>query len=207
MKKIKGHFWYSVRPVHPSHQTRRFMPRRKGFHWTPEGHCGCLFENWFKITPCSIWRNKPCNPLYHTRFTSTLNELFVLSIIIIIIINVCKLVVVLTLIPRLLTTTIKHAPVKVYIVTLGLTMITTIKHVTVVVHGLLRQMEHFLTGESSWTPKTQPNDALHGLLRLMGHLFSSESSWAPKTHINNSRAVVRLSFWCSTRPSADTGTD
>ena len=34
MKKFKGHF---SGPSNPSHQTRR-----KGFHWTPEGHCGCL---------------------------------------------------------------------------------------------------------------------------------------------------------------------
>ena len=26
-------------------KTRRFAPRRKGFHWTPEGHCGCLVKN------------------------------------------------------------------------------------------------------------------------------------------------------------------
>ena len=29
----------------------------------------------------------------------------------------------------------------------------------------------------------------------------------PKTQPNDSRAAVWLSFWCSTRPSADTGTD
>ena len=39
-------------------------------------------------------------------------------------------------------------------------------------------MGHLLTGGSSWTPKTQPNDALRRRL---------------------------LSFWCSTRPSADAG--
>ena len=38
-------------------------------------------------------------------------------------------------------------------------------------------------------------------------LFSSEPSWTPKTQPNDSRAAVWLSFWCSTRPSADTGTD
>ena len=47
---------------------------------------------------------------------------------------------------------------------------------------------------------------LHGLLRQMGHLLSCESSWTPKTQPNDSRAAVWLSFWCSTRPSADTGT-
>ena len=38
----------------------------------------------------------------------------------------------------------------------------------------------------------------------MGHLFSSNPSWTPKTQPNNSRAVVWLSFWCLTRPSANT---
>ena len=55
MKKFKRHFSgpsNPSNPSNPSHQTRRFAPRRKGFHWTPEGHCGCLVENWFKITPC-----------------------------------------------------------------------------------------------------------------------------------------------------------
>ena len=33
--------------------------------------------------------------------------------------------------------------------------------------------------------------------------FSSESSWTPKTQSNDSRAAVWLSFWFSTRPSAD----
>ena len=50
----------------------------------------------------------------------------------------------------------------------------------------------------SWTPKTQPNNSIHGLLRQMGHFFSSKPSWTKK---------FRLSFWCSTRPSADTGTN
>ena len=36
--------------------------------------------------------------------------------------------------------------------------------------------------------------------------FSSESSWKPKTQPNDSRAAVWLSFWFSTRPSADTVT-
>ena len=48
---------------------------------------------------------------------------------------------------------------------------------------------------------------IHGFSRQMGHLFSSKSSWTPKTQPNNSRAVVWLSFWCSTRPSADTVTN
>ena len=38
-------------------------------------------------------------------------------------------------------------------------------------------------------------------------LFSSESSWTPKTHPNDSRAAIRLRFWCSTWPSADTDND
>merc|ERR1712208_218415 len=41
------------------HQTRRFAPRRKGFHWTPEGNFDCLVDFLsttlnsmiFKITP------------------------------------------------------------------------------------------------------------------------------------------------------------
>ena len=37
--------------------------------------------------------------------------------------------------------------------------------------------------------------------------YSSESSWTPKTQPNDSKAAIWLSFWCSTRPSADTGTD
>ena len=41
---------------------------------------------------------------------------------------------------------------------------------------------------------------------LAGFLFSSESSWTPKTQPNDSRAAVWLSFWCSTRPSAERGT-
>ena len=40
-------------PSHPSHQTRRFAPRRKGFHWTPEGHCGCLVD-FLSTTPNSM---------------------------------------------------------------------------------------------------------------------------------------------------------
>ena len=43
--------------------------------------------------------------------------------------------------------------------------------------------------------------ALDGSLSI-----SSESSWTPKIQPNDSRAAVWLSFWCSTRPSADTGT-
>ena len=62
MKKFKGHFSgpshpsnpsthssvpfvHPSHPSHPSHQTRRFAPRRKGFHWTPEGHYGCLVDS------------------------------------------------------------------------------------------------------------------------------------------------------------------
>ena len=37
--------------------------------------------------------------------------------------------------------------------------------------------------------------------------FSSESRWKPKTQPNDSRAAVWLSFWFSTRPSADTVTN
>ena len=48
---------------------------------------------------------------------------------------------------------------------------------------------------------------LHGLMFYTSHFFSSKSSWTPKTQPNDSRAAVWLSFWCSTRPSADTGTD
>ena len=50
MKKFKGHF---SGPSNPSHQTRRFAPRRKGFHWTPEGHCGCLVD-FLSTTPNSM---------------------------------------------------------------------------------------------------------------------------------------------------------
>ena len=39
---------------------------------------------------------------------------------------------------------------------------------------------------------------------LAESIFSSESSWTPKTSPNNCRAAVWLRFWCSTRPSADT---
>ena len=39
--------------------------------------------------------------------------------------------------------------------------------------------------------------------RRVVKLFSSESSWKPKTQPNNSRAAVWLSFWFLTRPSAD----
>merc|ERR1712208_257685 len=42
-----------IRPTRPSHQTRRFAPRRKGFHWTPEGHCGCLVD-FLSTTPNSM---------------------------------------------------------------------------------------------------------------------------------------------------------
>ena len=35
---------------------------------------------------------------------------------------------------------------------------------------------------------------VHGFLRQMGHLFFSESSWKPKTQPNDRRAAVWLSF-------------
>ena len=59
MKKFKRNFWLPSNPSnpsnpsHPSHQTRRFAPRRKGFHWTPEGHCGCLVD-FLSTTPNSM---------------------------------------------------------------------------------------------------------------------------------------------------------
>ena len=53
MKKIKGHFSSPSNPSNPSHQTRRFAPRRKGFHWTPEGHYGCLVD-FLSTTPNSM---------------------------------------------------------------------------------------------------------------------------------------------------------
>ena len=46
-----------------------------------------------------------------------------------------------------------------------------------------------------------------GLMFFASHFFSSDPSWTPKTQPNNSRAVFWLSFWCSTRPSADTVTN
>ena len=48
---------------------------------------------------------------------------------------------------------------------------------------------------------------LRGVKFLASHFFSSEPIWTPKTQPNNSRAVLWLSFWCSTRPSADTVTN
>ena len=41
----------------------------------------------------------------------------------------------------------------------------------------------------------------------MGKLFPSEVSWKPKTQPNDSRDAVWLSFWFSTRPSAETVTN
>ena len=46
---------------------------------------------------------------------------------------------------------------------------------------------------------------LHDILHQRGHLLTGEPSWTPKTQPNDSRAAVWLSFWCSTRPSADGG--
>ena len=37
-------------------------------------------------------------------------------------------------------------------------------------------------------------------LRVGWDTFSSESSWTPKTQPNDNGAAVWLSFWCSTRP-------
>ena len=57
MKKFKGHFSSpSTRPPVPPHQTRPFGPRRKGYHWTPEGHCGCLVDwlHWKCLKPISL---------------------------------------------------------------------------------------------------------------------------------------------------------
>ena len=57
-----------VQPVHPSHQTRRFAPRRKGFHWTPEGHCGCLVD-FLSTTPNSmIFKITPAPCVLKTNF-------------------------------------------------------------------------------------------------------------------------------------------
>ena len=50
-RNLKGTF--RDRPSNLSHQTRRFAPRRKGFHWTPEGHCGCLVD-FLSTTPNSM---------------------------------------------------------------------------------------------------------------------------------------------------------
>ena len=44
-------------------------------------------------------------------------------------------------------------------------------------------------------------------LHQIGHLLTGESSWTPKTQPNDSRAAVWLIFWFSTRPSADTVTN
>ena len=48
---------------------------------------------------------------------------------------------------------------------------------------------------------------LHDILHHSGNLLTGQSSWTPKTQPNDSRAAVWLSFWCSTRPSADTVTN
>ena len=40
-------------------KTRRFAPCRKGFHWTPEGHCACLVD-FLSTTPnMMIFKIKP----------------------------------------------------------------------------------------------------------------------------------------------------
>ena len=49
--------------------------------------------------------------------------------------------------------------------------------------------------------------ALNVTATWVNMFFSSESSWKPKTQPNDSRAAVWLSFWFPTRPSADTVTD
>ena len=35
-------------PSVPSHQTRPFGPRRKGYHWAPQGHCGCSVTQMYR---------------------------------------------------------------------------------------------------------------------------------------------------------------
>ena len=55
-------------PSNPSHQTRCFAPRRKGFHWTPEGHCGCLVD-FLSTTPNSmIFKITPGTCVLKTNF-------------------------------------------------------------------------------------------------------------------------------------------
>ena len=49
LRKLKDNF--DTPSIHPL--TRPFGPRSyRGWHWTPKGHCGCLVENYFQITPC-----------------------------------------------------------------------------------------------------------------------------------------------------------
>ena len=48
MKKIKGHFRYPV-PPDPIPSNLAFgLVLRKGWHWTPEGHCGCLVTQMYR---------------------------------------------------------------------------------------------------------------------------------------------------------------
>ena len=50
------------------HITRFFAPRRKGFHWTPEGHCGCLVD-FLSTTPNSmIFKITPGTCVLKTNF-------------------------------------------------------------------------------------------------------------------------------------------
>ena len=51
----------------------------------------------------------------------------------------------------------------------------------------------------------KPPSPVHSFPRKPGHFFSSESSWTSKTQPAGGRAAVWLCFWCSTRPSANTG--
>ena len=74
MKKFKGHFAappHPSTPSHPSnrsHRTRRYAPRRKSFHWTPEGHCGCLVD-FLSTTPNSmIFKITPNTCVLKTNF-------------------------------------------------------------------------------------------------------------------------------------------
>ena len=47
-------YWNSLRNI----ETRRFVPRHNGFHWTPEEHCGCLVD-FLSTTPSTIFKITP----------------------------------------------------------------------------------------------------------------------------------------------------
>ena len=58
----------------------------------------------------------------------------------------------------------------------------------------------------SWRLQHENRQLMIMSLLLNSNWVCQRPSWIPKTHPNDSSAVVWLSFWCSTRPSADKGT-
>ena len=76
-------------------------------------------------------------------------------------------------------------------------------------HVLLPQVEHFLTDKELSKNYVVKNKGMKSTRFLVyaETAFYSESSWTPNTQPNESKAAVWLSFWCSSRPSVETGTD